>query len=211
MARVEVDPNYSNPTFSRGTVSSDLFKKEDDQLLAAAVSTHTHATGYGLPIAALGASVTVPAGGMTFTGGPIHMDAVSNLTVNGTATLAGDTLIGGTLTVNGPANFIGSPVSITAPLNLTGNLNVSGSSHLQSSVAIGTQAIPATGLSIQGATPTVSPAILGLGYTIGAPSGANTALTGPLRGAGSGPASAVATNWWQVNLGGTACWIPYFV
>jgi hypothetical protein len=52
MARIETDPNYSNPTFSRGTVASDLFKKEDDQLLAAALSTHTHAPGYGLPIAA---------------------------------------------------------------------------------------------------------------------------------------------------------------
>jgi hypothetical protein len=52
MSRIETDPNYSNPTFSRGTVASDLYKKEDSQLLAAAMSTHTHAPGYGLPIAA---------------------------------------------------------------------------------------------------------------------------------------------------------------
>lgn len=57
MARIETDPNYSSPTFSRATAGTDLFKKEDVQALAAAMSTHTHnGAGTGLTIA------TVPAG-----------------------------------------------------------------------------------------------------------------------------------------------------
>ena len=55
MARVEVDPNFSNPTFSRATAATDLFKKEDVQNLAAAVSTHTHANGYGPAVARVAA------------------------------------------------------------------------------------------------------------------------------------------------------------
>jgi len=52
MARIETDPNYSSPTFSRATASTDLFKKEDVQNLAAAMSAHDHTTGKGLPMAA---------------------------------------------------------------------------------------------------------------------------------------------------------------
>jgi hypothetical protein len=52
MARIETDPNYSSPTFSRATAATDLFKKEDVQALAAAMSTHDHTTGKGLPMAA---------------------------------------------------------------------------------------------------------------------------------------------------------------
>ena len=51
MARIETDPNYSSPTFSRATAATDLFKKEDVQNLAAAMSTHVHdGAGKGLPI-----------------------------------------------------------------------------------------------------------------------------------------------------------------
>lgn len=50
MARIETDPNYSSPTFSRATAATDIFKKEDVQALAAAVSTHTHASGLGLAV-----------------------------------------------------------------------------------------------------------------------------------------------------------------
>jgi len=55
MARIETDPNYSSPTFSRATAGTDLFKKEDVQALAAAVSTHDHTSGKGLilPAAAI--------------------------------------------------------------------------------------------------------------------------------------------------------------
>jgi hypothetical protein len=48
MARIETDPNYSSPTFSRATAATDLFKKEDVQNLAAAVSTHDHSSTKGL-------------------------------------------------------------------------------------------------------------------------------------------------------------------
>jgi hypothetical protein len=52
MARIETDPNYSNPTFSRATAPTDLFKATDVQNLAAAMSTHTHNTagGKGAPL-----------------------------------------------------------------------------------------------------------------------------------------------------------------
>jgi hypothetical protein len=63
MARVEVDPNYSSPTFSRATAGTDLFKKEDVQQLAAAMSTHDHTTGKGLVLPAS----AIPAGSITST------------------------------------------------------------------------------------------------------------------------------------------------
>src|SRR5215471_13535582 len=50
MARIETDPNYSSPTFSRATAGTDIFKKEDVQSVAAALSTHDHSTGKGLAI-----------------------------------------------------------------------------------------------------------------------------------------------------------------
>lgn len=52
MARVETDPNYTGPTFSRATAGTDLFKKEDVQQLAAAVSTHIHDGVHGLALVA---------------------------------------------------------------------------------------------------------------------------------------------------------------
>jgi hypothetical protein len=50
MARIETDPNYDSPTFSRGTSATDIFKKEDVQGLAAAVSTHVHDGVQGLVV-----------------------------------------------------------------------------------------------------------------------------------------------------------------
>src|SRR5215831_16823541 len=50
MARIETDPNYTTPTFPRATAGPDIFKKEDVQQLAAAVSTHDHTSGKGLRI-----------------------------------------------------------------------------------------------------------------------------------------------------------------
>jgi hypothetical protein len=52
MARIETDPNYTAPTFARATAGTDLFKKEDVQALAAAVSTHDHSTGKGVALTA---------------------------------------------------------------------------------------------------------------------------------------------------------------
>jgi hypothetical protein len=61
MARIETDPNYSSPTFSRATAATDLFKKEDVQLLAAAMSTHVHDGVHGLPLTA----ASIPSGLIT--------------------------------------------------------------------------------------------------------------------------------------------------
>jgi hypothetical protein len=52
VARIETDPNYTTPTFSRATAAADPFKKEDVQNLAAAMSAHNHTSGKGLPMAA---------------------------------------------------------------------------------------------------------------------------------------------------------------
>jgi hypothetical protein len=54
MARIETDPNYSSPTFSRATAGTDIFKKEDVQSVAAALSTHDHSTGKGLVVSVAG-------------------------------------------------------------------------------------------------------------------------------------------------------------
>lgn len=63
MARIETDPNYSSPTFSRATAATDPFKKEDVQNLAAAMSTHVHdGAGKGLVIPF---ATTIPSGAIT--------------------------------------------------------------------------------------------------------------------------------------------------
>ena len=63
MARIEVDPNYSNPTFSRATAATDPAKKEDIQNLAAAMSTHIHdGAGKGL---AIPFATAIPSGTIT--------------------------------------------------------------------------------------------------------------------------------------------------
>lgn len=56
MARIETDPNYTTPTFPRATAATDPFKKEDVQLVAAALSTHVHDGVHGLVL------TTVPIG-----------------------------------------------------------------------------------------------------------------------------------------------------
>jgi hypothetical protein len=61
MARIETDPNYTTPTFSRATAATDIFKKEDVQNLAAAVSTHDHTSGKGLVLSA----AAIPDGAIT--------------------------------------------------------------------------------------------------------------------------------------------------
>jgi hypothetical protein len=57
MARIETDPNYTSPTFSRATAATDIVKKEDVQAVAAAFSTHVHdGSGKGLAVALINAS-----------------------------------------------------------------------------------------------------------------------------------------------------------
>ena len=57
MARIESDPNYTTPTFSRATAGTDPFKMGDVQLLASAMSTHVHdGAGKGLQVTAIPAA-----------------------------------------------------------------------------------------------------------------------------------------------------------
>jgi hypothetical protein len=119
MARIETDPNYTTPTFSRATAAADIFKKEDVQNLASAMSTHDHSSGKGLPVARLAASVGLDAAGTTMSGsltvtgtvtahtiGPI--DTVAGLTVSGPVGMTGD------LTVGGNALFQGGTLTLGA-------------------------------------------------------------------------------------------------
>jgi hypothetical protein len=91
MARIEIDPNFSSPTFSRATASTDLFKKEDVQALAAAVSTHVHdGAGKGLSVAP--GAATIPGSALTngsVTLGKLAADSVdSSKIVDGTIATA---------------------------------------------------------------------------------------------------------------------------
>lgn len=61
MARL-TSTNYTAQPFTYATAATDLFKKEDVQVLAQAVDTHDHATGKGLPINVVSG---IPAGSIT--------------------------------------------------------------------------------------------------------------------------------------------------
>jgi hypothetical protein len=61
VARIEVDPNYTSPTFARATAPADAVKLTDIQQVAAALSTHDHSTGKGLPLNAS----AIPSGSIT--------------------------------------------------------------------------------------------------------------------------------------------------
>lgn len=63
MARIETDPNYTAPTFSRATATTDLFKATDVQSLAAAISTHRH-NGVNTGLGVDPASNTIHAGAL---------------------------------------------------------------------------------------------------------------------------------------------------
>lgn len=145
MARIETDPNYTTPTFSRATAATDPFKKEDVQQVAAALSTHTHATGFGLPVAALAASVAVPGGGTSLVGGTTFLasnsGSMGNLAINAArnangsiswygATGADDILMfngaGGTLNIRSPGvvSFQDNAGTVRALLAASGALSV---------------------------------------------------------------------------------------
>jgi hypothetical protein len=91
MARIETDPNYSSPTFSRATASTDLFKKEDVQALASAMSTHVH-DGAGKGLGVVPAAATIPGTALTngsVTLGKLAADSVdSSKIVNGSIATA---------------------------------------------------------------------------------------------------------------------------
>jgi len=114
--------NFTGPLqFPYATSATDLFKKEDVQTVAVAVDAHDHTTGKGLPVGALAATVTVPAGGTSLTGGTVFLASNSgsygNLAINaGRASngaiswygaVAGDDMLlyngaGGTLNIRSP-------------------------------------------------------------------------------------------------------------
>lgn len=88
MARIEIDPNYSSPTFPRATAGPDLFKKEDIQSMAAALSTHVHegVKGHLLDVAgsipgaslAVGSVTSAQITNGTILGGDIANGAISS-------------------------------------------------------------------------------------------------------------------------------------
>jgi len=78
MARIESDPNYTAPTFSRATAATDLFKKEDVQGLAAAVSIHTH-NGTGTGLAIVPAAGSIP--GSALADGSVTSAKIADLTI----------------------------------------------------------------------------------------------------------------------------------
>jgi len=78
MARIETDPNYSAPTFSRATAATDPFKKEDVETLAAAMSIHNHnGTGNGAVISY--AANSVP--GSAIQDGTVTTNKIADLTI----------------------------------------------------------------------------------------------------------------------------------
>lgn len=199
--------------FTTATAATDLFKKEDVQVLAQAVDLHDHTTTKGLPVAQLAASVTIPGGGMTISGGPVTIGTLSVTSV----TSSGAVHVTTSLTVDGPATFnqsvaIGTTLDVGGAIAGASTLLITAASRLQGPVAIGPQAAPATALSVQGPSPNVPANTVGIGYSLAATAGAQTALRGPLKGAGaSGPVTPDAVNWWIINLGGNNVYVPYFI
>jgi hypothetical protein len=101
MARIETDPNYSSPTFSRATAGTDLFKKEDVQSLASAVSTHDHSSGKGVALAAGAIASGLITSGMIANGTIVAADIASGtITANEIAdgTITAQKIATGTIT-----------------------------------------------------------------------------------------------------------------
>ena len=122
MARIEIDPNYSSPTFSRATAATDLFKKEDVQALAAAMSTHDHSAGKGLILPA-GA---IPDGSITsakIADGTIVAADIAGGTIT-YAQLAGGAAasVGGFISGGGGASGATSPGVLNAAFSQSVNL-----------------------------------------------------------------------------------------
>lgn len=109
MARIETDPNYTTPTFSRATAATDPFKKEDVQLVAAALSTHDHTSGKGLALAA----GSIPAGTITSA-----MIADGTITASDLAAGAATALVGSyqnipSFSTTTVGSWIDTPITVT--------------------------------------------------------------------------------------------------
>jgi hypothetical protein len=100
-----LDPNYTVSTFSRATAPTDLFKATDVQGLAAAVSTHTHGTGLGLPLAAGAIAAGSITSAMIADGAIATADLADGAITS--AKLAANIAIAGTLSVGGASTFTG--------------------------------------------------------------------------------------------------------
>jgi len=149
MARIETDPNYSGPTFSRATAATDLFKKEDVQNLAAAVSTHDHSSGKGLavPIGTGQITSAMIADG-TIVAGDIADGAITSAKIlDGTIATAdialaavshnrGGYIASPTFSAAATGGYIATPISVTF-LSEGGLLRIEWSAVFQHSVANG--------------------------------------------------------------------------
>lgn len=122
MARVESDPNYSSPTFSRATAPTDPFKSLDLQGLAAAMSTHVHdGSGKGLLITPAVSSIA----GAALVPGSVTTDQIADLTIgskdlNYHSVTVGHLIAG---TTGGQATNSTTPVTIP---EMTTSFNVGG-------------------------------------------------------------------------------------
>jgi hypothetical protein len=171
MARIEIDPNYSTPTFSRATAPTDIFKKEDVQSVAAAFSTHVHdGVGTGLAIKTLPSTVThsgtltISGGPLTISPGPLNIGSASlsdagsaNLGLSGSITIpnaAGYFVTGGpTINANGLTFAGGSFIAGSG-----GNITVGGPTIFQQTLTVtGAAAVnglltAATGITVTNGT-----------------------------------------------------------
>ena len=132
MARIETDPNYTTPTFSRATAGTDLFKKEDVQQLAAALSTHDHSTGKGLILPAS----AIPDGAITSAKIADGTIATADIGLNQVQNRVGNYLAVPTFSTTTVSTWVATPISAT--FNTTGRLiRVMGQTTLLHSLASG--------------------------------------------------------------------------
>jgi hypothetical protein len=139
VARIETDPNYTSPTFSRATAATDLFKKEDVQQLAAALSSHNHdGAGKGLAVSAPGSipGASLVVGSVTssqIADGTIQAVDLADGSVTSPKFAANPTLPGTTtvsqLQVGGSENITGNS-AINGNLTAVGGINANGGVNL---------------------------------------------------------------------------------
>lgn len=156
MARIETDPNYSIPTFSRATAATDLFKKSDVQQLAEALSTHDHGGGKGVAVARLASGVVIPDGSITSAMIADGTIASADIGVGAITTLSAvyGSSSGPTTTSTTPADMpdmtltINSPVACLLRVDFSGVFIVTaGAGYYQLSLDVD-GAPPSSGLSI---------------------------------------------------------------
>jgi hypothetical protein len=121
MARIETDPNYTTPTFSRATAGTDIFKKEDVQALAAAMSAHVH-DGLGKGLGVIPPAGSIP--GSALADGSITSAKIADGTIAMADLAAGATyqvLLALGATAN-PSTTSTTPVDM-AEMTITGTFN----------------------------------------------------------------------------------------